>query len=133
MKKLRRSTNDKMFLGVLGGFGEYFNIDSNLLRILFAILLFSSSNNFFIIYIIFGIIMPKDKDEVIYQEESTYQDNSHLFIGLFFIIIGSILMIRYNFPGLLAPISYLLNNIKIVLRQFWPVTFIVLGIYILIN
>lgn len=35
MKKLYRSDTNKVWKGVIGGFGEYFNIDPVLLRIIF--------------------------------------------------------------------------------------------------
>ena len=33
MKKLYRSSRDKMLCGVCGGIGEYFNVDPNAVRI----------------------------------------------------------------------------------------------------
>ena len=39
LKKLYRSDKDKKFLGICGGLGEYFDIDSNLVRILVAFLI----------------------------------------------------------------------------------------------
>jgi len=37
MKKLYRSKENKVWKGVLGGFGEYYNTDPTLLRVLFVI------------------------------------------------------------------------------------------------
>jgi len=37
MKKLYRSKENKVWKGVLGGFGEYYTIDPTLLRVLFVI------------------------------------------------------------------------------------------------
>ena len=37
MKKLYRSDTDKVFAGILGGIGEYLQIDSTILRILFVL------------------------------------------------------------------------------------------------
>ncbi|MDU0478349.1 PspC domain-containing protein [Staphylococcus chromogenes] len=36
-RPLRRSRTDRMFLGVLGGVGQTYNIDSTLLRVLFVV------------------------------------------------------------------------------------------------
>jgi phage shock protein C len=36
MKKLYRSEENKVWKGVIGGFGEYFNIDPVLIRIIFV-------------------------------------------------------------------------------------------------
>jgi phage shock protein PspC (stress-responsive transcriptional regulator) len=39
-KKLYRSRSDRRFAGVCGGLGKYFKIDSNIIRLIFIILLF---------------------------------------------------------------------------------------------
>jgi len=35
-KKLYKSNTNKVWTGVMGGFGEYFNIDPTVLRVIFA-------------------------------------------------------------------------------------------------
>ncbi len=58
VKKLYRSTTDKMIAGVCGGLAEYFEIDSTLVRILFlALLIFGGGG--VLIYIIMWIVVPK--------------------------------------------------------------------------
>lgn len=59
MKKLYRSETNKMLAGVLGGLGEYFNIDPTLLRVIFLILLIPSFSTVAIVYVIAAIIVPK--------------------------------------------------------------------------
>jgi len=39
MKKLYRSDTNKIFAGIIGGLGEYFNVDPTVLRLLWVILL----------------------------------------------------------------------------------------------
>lgn len=57
-KKLYKS-NDRVLCGVLGGFGEYFNVDPNIVRLIFiGILLFTWFVPMTIFYIIAAIIMP---------------------------------------------------------------------------
>lgn len=60
MKKLHRSETNKVVSGVLGGFGEYFDIDPVLLRVVF--ILFVLVTGFFpgvFAYIISLFIIPK--------------------------------------------------------------------------
>ncbi len=62
MKKLYRSTKDKMVTGVLSGIGDYFAIDPTLLRLLFIILtVLTGIFPFVIIYIIAAFIIPEKK------------------------------------------------------------------------
>jgi phage shock protein C len=42
MKKLTRSREHKVFGGVLGGLGEYFNLDPLILRLLFVVLVLAT-------------------------------------------------------------------------------------------
>ncbi len=57
MKKLYRSTTDRRIGGVCGGLGEYFAVDPTIIRIIFAILLFSGVG--FLAYIIMWVIVPE--------------------------------------------------------------------------
>ena len=60
-KKLYKSRTDKVFTGVVGGLGEYFDIDSNLLRLVWAlIVVFSGIFPGLIVYILAAIIIPKE-------------------------------------------------------------------------
>ncbi|ALQ70060.1 PspC domain-containing protein [Bacillus cereus] len=57
-KKLYKSETDKMLFGVCGGLGEYFDISSTLIRILWviAILCFGTG---FLVYFICLFLMPR--------------------------------------------------------------------------
>lgn len=73
MKKLYRSGSDKVFAGVLGGFGEYFAVDSTLLRVIFVFFVLVSG--FFpgvLAYLIAIVIMPPHDAPTIH----TVDDNS---------------------------------------------------------
>ncbi|WP_163654951.1 PspC domain-containing protein [Listeria sp. PSOL-1] len=59
MKKLRKSSDQKMLSGVCGGIAEYFGIDVTVVRIVWALFgLFAFTG--VILYIVAMIIMPRD-------------------------------------------------------------------------
>ncbi|NOQ37949.1 PspC domain-containing protein [archaeon] len=58
VKKLYRSKKDRMLAGVCGGIGEYFGIDSTLVRILWVLLTFGGGAGI-ILYIICAIVVPE--------------------------------------------------------------------------
>ena len=63
MKKLYRSRTDKTFTGLLGGIGEYFNVDPIIVRLFFVLFLFLSQ--FWpavIMYIIAYFVVPLQPD-----------------------------------------------------------------------
>lgn len=57
-KKLTRSLTDRKIAGVCGGLGQYFNIDSTLIRILFLVLLCCVGGGL-LLYLIMWIVMPE--------------------------------------------------------------------------
>jgi phage shock protein PspC (stress-responsive transcriptional regulator) len=61
MRRLHKSRHNRVFSGVCGGIGEYFNIDPSLVRILF--ILFGITGAGLIAYIAAVLILPYD-DEV---------------------------------------------------------------------
>ena len=58
MKKLYRSKTDKKICGVCGGLGEYFNVDSTLIRLAAVLLAFWGGG--ILAYIIAAIIIPEE-------------------------------------------------------------------------
>lgn len=67
-KKLYRSKNDRVIFGVCGGLGEYFEVDSLILRILFILLTFTGGSGL-IIYLILAIIIPDGEGKKIKNKE----------------------------------------------------------------
>ena len=59
MKKLYLSDRDKKIEGVCGGIGEYFGIDSTLIRIICVLLAFASFGTAVVAYIICCFVIPK--------------------------------------------------------------------------
>lgn len=59
-KKLYRSEDDKVLAGLLGGLGEYFDIDPTILRLAYAlIVLITGIVPGFIVYFIAILVVPK--------------------------------------------------------------------------
>lgn len=60
MKKLRRSKIDRMLSGVCGGIASYLNIDSTVIRIIFAILTVVGIGSPLLIYLVLIFVMPEE-------------------------------------------------------------------------
>jgi phage shock protein PspC (stress-responsive transcriptional regulator) len=60
MKKLYKSSKNKMISGVCGGVAEYFSVDPTLIRIGMVILGFISGGTAAIAYLVCSIVMPSD-------------------------------------------------------------------------
>lgn len=72
MKKLYRSRENRVVAGILGGFGEYLEVDPILLRVIFlAVFVFSGIFPGLVFYVLAYLIMPEvPKGE---QKESSEQ------------------------------------------------------------
>ena len=71
MKKLYLSDNDKKISGVCGGIGEYFQIDSTIIRLVWIVI--SIPTGFvpgIIAYFIAAAIMPKPPKIEIFEEDN---------------------------------------------------------------
>jgi phage shock protein C len=64
MKRLHRSTDNKIAGGVIGGIGEYFDVDPVLLRLLYAaVTVFTGLIPGLVLYVAALFIVPKRKDQ----------------------------------------------------------------------
>ena len=60
-RRLYRARGDKMIAGVLGGLGDYFNIDASIIRIIYALLtLFTGIVPGLIFYVLLIVIIPAE-------------------------------------------------------------------------
>ena len=58
-KKLYRSNHDKKLAGICGGLGEYLQIDSTIIRLIFVLLAFGGLAGLWI-YLIMALIIPNN-------------------------------------------------------------------------
>ncbi|MDO5754742.1 MAG: PspC domain-containing protein [Tissierellia bacterium] len=73
MKRLYRSTEDKMIGGVCGGIAEYFGIDPSIVRILLLFLfLFGGSGG--LLYLLCWLILPTDRDLYEKEQQNHYNE-----------------------------------------------------------
>jgi len=137
IKKLYRSERDRKIAGVCGGIGEYFDVDSSLLRLLWLILVLLGGVGV-VAYIIAMIIIPKNPNdsyetsEVKKEEETVKQrsgNNAHIFWGILFILLGVFFGMKqiWYFDRVFDEIRYFMKDF------FIPAVLVVLGIYIIIQ
>lgn len=58
-KKLYKSSYDKKIFGVCGGIAEYFNVDSTIVRLIWAVMIFCFGTGL-LAYIIAALVMPDE-------------------------------------------------------------------------
>lgn len=60
-KALRRSRDNRMLAGVVGGLAKYFDLDATVLRIIYVLVsLFSAAFPGIIVYLILWVLMPEE-------------------------------------------------------------------------
>ena len=61
-KRLYRIEQGAKLTGVCGGIGEYFNIDANLIRLIWVIVTLCSLGVGLVLYLVASFILPKKSD-----------------------------------------------------------------------
>lgn len=61
-KKLYRVEAGAKLAGVCGGIGEFFNIDPNILRLIWAVFTVFSVGTGLVLYLVAALILPKKSD-----------------------------------------------------------------------
>ena len=145
-QKLYRSETDRIVAGLCGGLGEFFDIDSTIIRIIFIILTIWGGVGL-ILYIIGVLVVPRNPQEEFsgritgrknHQEfsqkieevasevrENIMQRNrsglkGEQFLGIIILVAGGILLVQEIFP-------------KYGFHLFWPVLLILFGLLILFS
>ena len=62
-KKLYRNTQNKMIAGVCSGLAEYLNIDSTIVRVIWALVALSGAG--ILAYLVCALIIPEEPSNVI--------------------------------------------------------------------
>ena len=123
-KKLTRSARNKILAGVCGGIGEYLDLDPNLVRLVFLVLLIIQPAAI-LLYLLLALILPQSgsQDEEMEKTENAADPDStseRLWLGVGLTVFGFLL---------------LLNNLGLVwLNWKWLGAFVLigLGVYLLL-
>lgn len=59
-KQLTRSRTNRMIAGLCAGLGEYFNIDSTIVRLLFVLAFFIGFGGIALVYLIMALVVPEE-------------------------------------------------------------------------
>ncbi len=155
-KKLKRSATNKIFGGVCGGLGQYFEIDPVIFRIIFLVLLFLAGGGF-LLYVLLWILVPLENvtntnkaystppprpnfsnasDDIHYEEMDNYNSNSNKKNSEDLkkkddnkpAYVGALIMIII---GALLLFNNLIGWFN--MREWWPILLIAFGIFLLIT
>ncbi|WP_130805895.1 PspC domain-containing protein [Senegalia massiliensis] len=129
-KKLYKSSTDKIIDGVCGGIADYFEIDSSIVRLVWALTIFIGGTGVFL-YIIAAVILPRDREVTGYSnsnhvegEHTNYNrkdnSNSKRTLGLILIGVGIFLFFRRFF--------YIFD-----FEYIWPLILVGLGVFLIVK
>ncbi len=130
MKHLYRSDTEKMIAGVAGGLAEYFEIDVNLVRLLWVLAFFFSGGFFAFAYLIAWIFIPDknapETQEVNFNNSSetdpAIKDKRLRTGGFILIVLGLFFIFKDFIPKQISknmiPIFLILWGIIILFRSF---------------
>ena len=134
--RLYRSRTDRVIGGVCGGIGQYFGMDTILIRLLFILVTLAGGAGF-LVYILMLIVVPEeplgDSGELTMfpPVDSTGSTGRHpdatrnaLFVGGFLVFLGGILLLQNVGISLFGWMRW---------DIFWPVLIIAGGIALLLR
>lgn len=118
-KKLYRSSKNKIFGGVAGGLGQYFNIDPVFFRILFIVTALSGGIGI-IVYLVSWLLIPEEAGDDQEKKKQSSKNDASTFLGFLILAVGTILLIK--------------NIAQLDLwRQFWPILLIAAGLVLIVK
>ncbi len=136
VKKLYRSSTDKIIAGVCGGLAEYFDVDSTLVRIIFVLLALADGLGV-ILYVILALIIPQkggldikaNADELAGKARSLAADlkksrNGHNWLGIVIVVIGLAILLRNILPLSMMWFGH---------GMLWALIAIIAGLYLIIR
>lgn len=143
VRKLRRSRNDKILAGVCGGIGEYFNIDSTIVRLAFVLMAFMGGFGM-VAYIVAIFIMPEKesyKPSNFYEEDMDFGTDNYDSEKDFTEVMGDSMETKPHDPQrgktfvgvslILLGILFLVREyIKIEFEHLVPVLLVLIGAFI---
>ncbi|MCX6730619.1 MAG: PspC domain-containing protein [Candidatus Roizmanbacteria bacterium] len=145
-KRLLRDSTSKILAGVASGIARYFDVDPNIIRLLFIVLAVCGGSGV-LIYILLWLLLPSDTSKTVdgrdmfkenvqqmkeavqefakevkreaHQEVSDKKEKSQQSLGVILVIVGLI---------------FLLTNLGLldffIIKKLWPVLLIFLGILV---
>ena len=125
-RKLYRSQIQRMIGGVCGGMAEYFNIDPNIVRLIFVILAFFGGSGI-LIYIASLIIIPNNPDQEVPEKRESIIKDKPLFWGSLLIVVGVFLLFRQ------MGLFYSFQFWHIPWQSVWAIVLILIGAVLLFN
>lgn len=91
-RRLERSARNRILAGVIGGLGEYLNVDANLLRMVAVVLLIVFPPLMVILYLAAVLLLPKAGDEKPPIASLELERHGALLVGLTLLILGAALL-----------------------------------------
>lgn len=73
-KRLCKSRDDRIVAGVCGGLAEFFGLDSTIIRVIWAVMIFMGGSGL-MLYIICAVIIPNDTDGRSFYQNPSYRSD----------------------------------------------------------
>jgi phage shock protein C len=124
-RKLERSVNDKIFLGLCGGIAYKLNVEPTLIRILFILSILIGGWGI-VFYILAAMLIPKNHDYSVNNPEEQYlirRTNNKILLG------GSLMLIGFFFTFNIYGIIQYFTFVGIPPSVFWAFALIGAGVY----
>ena len=142
-RRLVRPENDRVFAGVAAGLGEYFNIDSTIVRLIFLLITIFGGSGVLVYFILWLVMPPASKSTLSYEQaikegavemkvkaesfaeefkENSPKLSSRSWVGVVLLVLGIIFLLE-NF-GLMPHFRW---------DRWWPIFLIIIGLAVIVK
>jgi phage shock protein PspC (stress-responsive transcriptional regulator) len=126
VKRLYKSSTDKMLGGVCGGIAEYFQVDSALVRLAFIFLLFLGGIGF-LLYLVGLVIMPRKPEESAAAGPAAAKTDGVKIWGIILIAVGGLIFLSN------IGFSFWQDWWRVPWRLALPLVLLGVGVWVLLN
>jgi len=131
VKRLYRSKVDRIIAGVCGGFGEYFNIDPTIVRVLWLVILFLTGIWLGLLIYLVCLIVMKDNPEQSFADKKP--QSTALYWGIGLVLLGLVLISnRWDWYYFRPFHFHFFSPWLFSWNRFWPIIIILFGVFYLI-
>ncbi|MDZ7370805.1 MAG: PspC domain-containing protein [candidate division KSB1 bacterium] len=130
MKKLYRSSQDRMIGGVCAGIAEYFGVDATVIRLVWVVLTLMNGVGLLVYLLCMAMIPQKESSEITEKQEQKSSEWS-LYFGVALIAIGLYFLMHQRFPWF--PFKWPWHLWHSIRHFFWQSIFIFAGLLLILR
>lgn len=98
-KRLHRSSKNRVFAGIAGGIGQYFNVDPTIVRLVLLLLFFFTGPLIVGFYVVAMLFVPQEPGHQSEEQEGKWLEGRRGMVRMIFILVLILIALSFLFWG----------------------------------